>query len=73
VRAQLSQRWKEYLVKQPESGMGYQQVDVTFADGSARGGCLVFNASEIELPSSDVSKRITTMVIHAANRRSKGH
>ena len=47
MRTQLPERWTEFLISQPESGMGYQLVDVEFSDGTVRRDCLVFNAAEI--------------------------
>jgi hypothetical protein len=50
MRRQLDQRWKQYLAGLPESGMGYQRVDVRMSDGRTVVDALVFNAQEIELP-----------------------
>ncbi|MEK7677864.1 MAG: hypothetical protein AAB676_18705 [Verrucomicrobiota bacterium] len=46
----LDQRWVKYLTTQPESGMGYQKVDVRLKDKRVLKNVLVFNAEEIELP-----------------------
>jgi hypothetical protein len=50
MRVRLDERWIEHLVQLPESGMGYQRVDVRFADGREVKNAIVFNAEEIELP-----------------------
>lgn len=46
----LDQRWVTYLTTQPESGMGYQKVDLRLKDKRVLKNVLVFNAEEIELP-----------------------
>ena len=50
MRLKLNPRWTEKLRVVPESGMGYQRVDVRFADGRVLNGALVFNAEELEAP-----------------------
>ena len=34
----------------PESGMGYQRVDIRLADGRELRDVMVFNAEELEIP-----------------------
>lgn len=58
VRLQLPRRWVDYLIHQPESGMGYQRVDVLLEDGTELKDCTVFNAEEIEIPEPHANKRI---------------
>ena len=48
----LSDRWIEHLLELPESGMGYQRVDIGFADGRTLKDVVVFNA-EVFNESSD--------------------
>ena len=38
------------VVRQPESGMGYQRVDVRLTNNREIKDAVVFNAEEIELP-----------------------
>ena len=64
MRTTLPDNWVDYLVRQPESGMGYQRVDVTFDDGSSADGCLVFNAEDIEVPDSCEGRRIAEIKLH---------
>jgi len=66
MRTQLPKRWTEFLITQPERGMGYQRVDVEFSDGTVRSDCLVFNATEIELPESEAGKGIARLSIHVS-------
>jgi len=61
MRTQLPGRWTEFLIAQPENGMGYQRVDVVFSDGTVARDCLVFNASEIQLPDSEADKEIAKL------------
>lgn len=66
VRVQLPNKWVEYLIHQPESGMGYQRVDVVLEDGTTLLDCLVFNADEIEIPNAHVGKRIKELRLRTA-------
>jgi len=50
MRVKLDQRWTKRLLELPESGMGYQRIDVRLADGRELRDLLVFNADEIEVP-----------------------
>lgn len=50
MRVHLDKKWSERLVKLPESGMGYQRVDIRFAGDRIVRDVLVFNAEEAELP-----------------------
>lgn len=50
MRLKLDLRWTKQLRVLPESGMGYQRVDVRFSDGRALSGVLVFNAEELDVP-----------------------
>lgn len=63
MRVQLPEKWTEYLVGQPESGMGYQRVDVDLEDGTHLEGCLVFNAEQIEIPGQHAGKSITRVTL----------
>lgn len=61
MRTKLPERWTAFLIAQPENGMGYQRVDVVFSDGTVVRDCLVFNASEIQLPDSEAEKEIAEL------------
>lgn len=50
MRVPLHRKWIKRLVKLPESGMGYQRVNIRFADDRVAEDVLVFNAEEAELP-----------------------
>jgi len=63
VRLHLPQKWVDYLIRMPESGMGYQRVDVLLDDGTELKDCLVFNAEEIDLPEPHAEKRIEELTI----------
>ena len=45
----LKKKWVEYLASVPESGMGYQIVDVTLKDGRVLKNTVVFNAEDLKL------------------------
>ena len=46
----LDEKWTARLCELPESGMGYQRVDVRLRDGLQVRSVLVFNAEWIEWP-----------------------
>lgn len=50
MRVQLEQKWIDLLTRLPESGMGYQRVNVRFADNRVVRDVHVFNAELAELP-----------------------
>ena len=52
MRLHLKEHWVDYLCRLPESGMGYQRVDVRLKDGGEVQGVVVFNAEEMEWPST---------------------
>ena len=66
MRMKLEQRWIKRLLQLPESGMGYQRVDLRLADGRELKDLPVFNAEELELPEEFVGVRIKDLHIHAA-------
>ena len=67
MRIKLSQKLTDHLIRLPESGMGYQRVDVRFADGSTQQDCVVLNAETIELPETCEGKVITDIRLHKTN------
>jgi hypothetical protein len=50
MRIRLDSRWSDLLLRLPESGMGYQRVDIRFRDGRRLEDVPVFNAEEVDLP-----------------------
>ena len=50
MRIKLDKRWTDQLLTWPESGMGYQRVDVTMADGRELTDAVVLNAELLEVP-----------------------
>jgi hypothetical protein len=50
MRVKLEKRWIKRLLQLPESGMGYQRVDLRLADGRELKNVIAFNAEEVELP-----------------------
>ena len=55
------------LLNQPESGMGYQRVDVVLADGRELLDRVVFNAEEIDLPDDVTSNEIVEIRLRTEN------
>jgi hypothetical protein len=63
MRVTLEKKWTERLVNQPESGMGYQRVDIQFTGDRLVRDVLVFNAVEAELPEEFARLPITDIVV----------
>ncbi len=66
MHLKLEQQWTERLLKLPESGMGYQRVDIRFANGRKLEDVMVFNAQEFELPDEFAQTKIKGVSLHAA-------
>lgn len=58
MKIKLSKKWVERLLSVPETGMGYQTIDVTLKDGRVIKGVNVFNAEDLELPDEYKSIKI---------------
>lgn len=58
MKIKLNKKWVECLLSMPESGMGYQTVDITLKDGRVIKGVNVFNAEDLELPNEYKSIKI---------------
>ena len=50
VRLHLNERWVDHLCGLPETGMGYQVVDVVLRNGEQFRDIVVYNAEEMEWP-----------------------
>lgn len=58
VNTNLPQKWINYLTDIPESGMGYQKVNIFFDNNSVQHDCIVFNTEIVQLPESCKDKSI---------------
>ena len=65
MRLKLEQHWTERLLELPESGMGYQRVDIRFANGRTLKDVVVFNAHEVEVPDEFAQATIRDVSLHA--------
>ena len=65
MRVKLEQQWTERLLELPESGMGYQRVDIRFANGRKLEDVMVFNAQEFEVPDELAQVKIRGVSLHA--------
>jgi hypothetical protein len=63
MRVPLDKKWSERLVRLPESGMGYQRVDIRFVGDRTIEDVLVFNAEVAELPEEFARLLITDIVV----------
>jgi hypothetical protein len=68
MRRRLPSEWSRLLTGLPESGMGYQRVDIRFADGSVQRDCPVFNAEELEIPDRFATKEIADVKLRPTAR-----
>ena len=41
IRAELPEKWSEFLGEQPETGMGFQDVELTLSDGQKINGIVI--------------------------------
>lgn len=64
MRVKLDKKWSDYLVSKPESGMGYQRVDVRLQDGRLIENLTVFNAEDLELPDEIARQPIKELRLH---------
>jgi hypothetical protein len=64
MRIKLEPRWVQKLLELPESGMGYQRVDVRLVDGRQVKDVPVFNAEEVDLPDEYANSRIADVFLH---------
>lgn len=66
MRIRLEPRWTKRLLELPESGMGYQRVDIRLVDGRELKDVMVFNAEEIEVPDEFARAQIKDVRLHSA-------
>ena len=66
MRIRLEPRWTKRLLELPESGMGYQRVDIRLVDGRELKDLVVFNAEEIEVPEEFARAQIKDVRLHTA-------
>jgi hypothetical protein len=66
MRIKLGQRWIDLLRKEPESGMGYQRVDVRFADGRQLENATVFNAEYLDVPDALAGAEVEQLKMHGS-------
>ncbi len=64
MRIKLDKRWVDLLVALPESGMGYQRVDVKMADGRELKNAIVLNAELLEAPEEFAQAAVIEIRIH---------
>ena len=64
MRIKLDKRWTDQLLTWPESGMGYQRVDVRMADGRELKDAVVLNADLLEAPAEFAETIIADIRLH---------
>lgn len=64
VTTKLPESWCTFLLAQPESGMGYQRVDVWLEGDRELRDVVVLNAETIELPEELAGAAIQELRLH---------
>ena len=64
MTVKLAKKWVDYLIRQPESGMGFQKVDVRLKGNRLLNDVSVFNAEEIDLPEDCAGSAIVELQLH---------
>ena len=64
VPVKLPEPWSAFLLTQPESGMGYQRVDVRLEGDRELRDVVVLNAELIELPEECAGSQICDLRLH---------
>ena len=64
MTVKLAKKWVDYLICQPESGMGFQKVDVRLKGNRVLNDVPVFNAEEIDLPEDCAGSAIEELQLH---------
>jgi len=66
VPIRLPENWSAFLLTQPESGMGYQRVDVRLEGDRELHDVIVLNAETIELPADCANAAIRELRLHVS-------
>jgi len=70
MKLKLNKYWTEYLLKYPETGMGYQRVDVVLKSNQVIKDIVVLNAEDLVLPEEYKNlKSDQIKELHVLNRR----
>ncbi len=64
MTVKLAKKWVDYLTRQPESGMGFQKVDVWLKGNRVLRDVLVFNGEDIDLPEDCSHSAIEELQLH---------
>ena len=64
MTVKLNDYWSERLARMPETGMGYQKVDVTLKDGRTLKGLMVFNAEDCQTEQEFKVEDIADIKLH---------
>lgn len=66
MTVRIPEQWTRFLLRQRESGMGDQRVDVRLANNRQINDVIVLNAKEIELPNDCDPCETTEIRIHGS-------
>lgn len=64
MKVRLDEHWRRVMAQLPESGMGYQRVDVRLDDGREVIDTVVFNGQDLELPDDCSGAAIQDVQLH---------
>jgi hypothetical protein len=68
MKLKLNSNWIDKLLHQPETGMGYQEVDIILKSGEKLCNVIIYNAEIVELPSEYSNLRladISNIIVHS--------
>jgi hypothetical protein len=71
MKLKLNENWTKKLLKYPESGMGYQKVNVLLKSGQVIKNVIVLNAEDLVLPDQYENLRIdeiTDLIVMSKNK-----
>jgi len=71
MKLKLNKSWTEKLLKYPETGMGYQKVDVILKSGQIIRDIVILNAEDLVLPDqyADLKpKEIADLIVRSKKR-----
>jgi len=72
MKLKLNKYWVEKLLDYPETGMGYQKVDIVLKSGNIIKDVVVLNAEELVIPDQYVDiklEEIVELIVRRTNKK----
>ena len=62
INIKLPEKWIDYILNLPETGMGYQTADIYFNDGTVEHNVIIMNGEvAVDLPDNTKNKQIVNI------------